>query len=57
MTSPILDDVVHIGGCHFRRMPWHIESFVSVVAWICKYYDCSMCGNTHFVVTVAKFEP
>ncbi|GJN34067.1 hypothetical protein PR202_gb22704 [Eleusine coracana subsp. coracana] len=45
-------DVVHSGGCHCRRVRWQVEAPTSMVAWIC---NCSMRGNTHFVVPAAKF--
>ncbi|XP_047046292.1 centromere protein V-like [Lolium rigidum] len=51
MTS----DVVHNGGCHCRRVRWQVEAPASVVAWICNCSDCSMRGNTHFVVPADKF--
>ncbi|ONM21719.1 Centromere protein V [Zea mays] len=49
------DDVVHTGGCHCRRVRWHVEAPASVVAWVCNCSDCSMRGNMHFVVLAAKF--
>lgn len=49
------DDVVHSGGCHCRRVRWQVEAPTSVVAWICNCSDCSVRGNTHFVVPAAKF--
>lgn len=49
------DDVVHTGGCHCRRVRWRVEAPASVVAWVCNCSDCSMRGNTHFVVPAAKF--
>ncbi|XP_062193880.1 uncharacterized protein LOC133897247 [Phragmites australis] len=48
-------EVVHSGGCHCRRVRWRVEAPASVVAWICNCSDCSMRGNTHFVVPAAKF--
>lgn len=54
-SSSVPDDVVHTGGCHCRRVRWRAEAPASVVAWICNCSDCSMRGNTHFVVPAAKF--
>ncbi|CAL5074430.1 unnamed protein product [Urochloa decumbens] len=48
--------VVHSGGCHCRRVRWQVETPASVVAWICNCSDCSMRGNTHFVVPAARFK-
>ncbi|KAL5200843.1 hypothetical protein ABZP36_035197 [Zizania latifolia] len=47
--------VVHSGGCHCRRVRWRAEAPASVVAWICNCSNCSMRGNTHFVVPAARF--
>ncbi|XP_006661199.2 centromere protein V [Oryza brachyantha] len=55
MSSEAPADVVHSGGCHCRRVRWTAEAPASVVAWICNCSDCSMRGNTHFVVPTARF--
>ncbi|EOY03205.1 Carbon-sulfur lyases isoform 5, partial [Theobroma cacao] len=48
--------VVHNGGCHCRKVRWHVLAPTSVVAWKCNCSDCSMRGNTHFVVPHERFE-
>ncbi|XP_007032275.2 PREDICTED: centromere protein V isoform X2 [Theobroma cacao] len=48
--------VVHNGGCHCRKVRWHVLAPTSVVAWKCNCSDCSMRGNTNFVVPHERFE-
>lgn len=48
--------VVHNGGCHCKRVRWRVQSPSSVVAWQCSCSDCSMRGNTHFIVPSERFE-
>ncbi|XP_031107523.1 centromere protein V [Ipomoea triloba] len=48
--------VVHNGGCHCKRVRWRVRAPSSVVAWVCNCSDCSMRGNTHFIVPSEKFE-
>ncbi|CAL5081352.1 unnamed protein product [Urochloa decumbens] len=48
--------VVHTGGCHCRRVRWRVEAPASVVAWVCNCSNCSVRGNTHFVVPASKFK-
>uniref|UniRef100_A0A5B6YSU8 CENP-V/GFA domain-containing protein n=1 Tax=Davidia involucrata TaxID=16924 RepID=A0A5B6YSU8_DAVIN len=48
--------VVHNGGCHCRSVRWRVQAPPSVVAWQCNCSDCSMRGNTHFVVPSERFE-
>ncbi|GAB2224817.1 hypothetical protein Droror1_Dr00005594 [Drosera rotundifolia] len=50
------DLVMHCGGCHCRSVRWRVEAPSSVVAWECNCSDCSMRGNTHFIVPSEKFE-
>lgn len=47
--------LIHKGGCHCRRVRWEAEAPISVVAWKCNCSDCSMRGNTHFVVPRRNF--
>lgn len=47
--------VVHKGGCHCRRVRWEVKAGDSVVAWNCNCSDCSMRGNTHFIVPSERF--
>ncbi|XVF71037.1 hypothetical protein PTKIN_Ptkin12aG0002600 [Pterospermum kingtungense] len=48
--------VVHSGGCHCRKVRWQVQAPTSIVAWKCNCSDCSMRGNTHFVVPRGRFE-
>lgn len=48
--------VMHSGGCHCKRVRWKVEAPTSVIVWQCNCSDCSMRGNTHFVVPAQKFE-
>ncbi|KAL9272980.1 Centromere protein V-like protein [Drosera capensis] len=50
------DLVMHCGGCHCRSVRWQVEAPSSVVAWECNCSDCSMRGNTSFIVPSEKFE-
>lgn len=48
--------IIHSGGCHCKRVRWQVRSPSSIVAWQCNCTDCSMRGNTHFVVPSSDFE-
>ncbi|KAK8531776.1 hypothetical protein V6N13_131135 [Hibiscus sabdariffa] len=48
--------VMHSGGCHCRKVRWHVRAPTSVIAWKCNCSDCSMRGNIHFVVPRGRFE-
>ncbi|CAH9070028.1 unnamed protein product [Cuscuta epithymum] len=48
--------VMHTGGCHCKRVRWRVRAPASVVAWACNCSDCSMRGNTHFIVPSQEFE-
>ena len=48
--------VVHNGGCHCKNVRWRVQAPASVVAWQCSCSDCSMRGNTSFVVPSKRFE-
>ncbi|KAL2521892.1 carbon-sulfur lyase [Forsythia ovata] len=50
------DMVVHNGGCHCKKVRWKVRAPHSVVAWQCNCSDCSMRGNTHFIVPSERFE-
>ncbi|KAJ6735181.1 MSS4-LIKE PROTEIN-RELATED [Salix purpurea] len=50
------DMVMHHGGCHCRRVRWRVQAPSSAVAWNCNCSDCSMRGNTHFIVPSGMFE-
>ncbi|KAJ6684211.1 MSS4-LIKE PROTEIN-RELATED [Salix viminalis] len=43
-------------GCHCRRVRWRVQAPSSVVAWNCNCSDCSMRGNTHFIIPSGMFE-
>ncbi|XP_073041273.1 LOW QUALITY PROTEIN: uncharacterized protein [Primulina eburnea] len=47
---------IHKGGCHCKRVRWQVQAPKSVVAWECNCTDCSMRGNTHFIVPSQQFE-
>ncbi|KAL5547181.1 hypothetical protein UlMin_006868 [Ulmus minor] len=51
-----LELVTHKGGCHCRNVKWLVQAPAKVVAWECNCSDCSMRGNTHFVVPAERFE-
>uniref|UniRef100_A0A1D1XDK0 Centromere protein V n=2 Tax=Anthurium amnicola TaxID=1678845 RepID=A0A1D1XDK0_9ARAE len=48
--------VTHYGGCHCGHVRWEVNAPASVVAWSCSCSDCSMRGNTHFIVPSCKFK-
>ncbi|KAL6003400.1 hypothetical protein ACLOJK_023623 [Asimina triloba] len=48
--------VIHKGGCHCGRVRWQVEALPSVVAWKCNCTNCSMRGNTHFIVPATNFK-
>lgn len=50
------ETVTHHGGCHCGRVRWTVDASRSVVAWDCNCSDCSMRGNTHFIVPSSKFK-
>lgn len=50
------DMVVHNGGCHCKKVRWNVRAPSIVVAWQCNCSDCSMRGNTHFIVPSERFE-
>ncbi|XAR73564.1 hypothetical protein NMG60_11007571 [Bertholletia excelsa] len=50
------DTVVHNGGCHCKKVRWRLQAPSSVVAWNCNCSNCSMRGNTNFVVPYERFE-
>lgn len=47
---------VHDGGCHCKNVRWRVQAATSVVAWSCDCSNCSMRGNTHFIVPAERFE-
>lgn len=47
---------LHDGGCHCRNVRWRVQAPTRVVAWNCNCSDCSMRGNTHFIVPAERFE-
>ncbi|PON75798.1 Glutathione-dependent formaldehyde-activating enzyme/centromere protein V [Parasponia andersonii] len=51
-----LELVMHNGGCHCRNVRWRVQAPKRVVAWYCNCSDCSMRGNTHFIVPAGRFE-
>ncbi|KAI5339611.1 hypothetical protein L3X38_018883 [Prunus dulcis] len=48
--------VVHEGGCHCKKVRWRVQAPTGVVAWSCNCSNCSMRGNTHFIVPADRFE-
>lgn len=50
------ETAVHRGGCHCGRVRWEVEAPRSVIAWRCNCSDCSMRGNTHFIVPSNNFK-
>lgn len=47
---------VHDGGCHCKNVRWRVQAPAKVVAWSCNCSNCSMRGNTHFIVPSGRFE-
>ncbi|PRQ45468.1 hypothetical protein RchiOBHm_Chr3g0491731 [Rosa chinensis] len=47
---------VHDGGCHCKNVRWRVQAPTNVVAWSCNCSNCSMRGNTHFIVPYERFE-
>ncbi|MCO5585949.1 hypothetical protein L7F22_039884 [Adiantum nelumboides] len=47
--------VLHEGGCHCRKVRWQVLAMTEVVAWDCNCSNCSMRGNTHFIVPAGDF--
>ena len=47
---------VHDGGCHCKNVRWRVQAPAKVVAWSCNCSNCSMRGNTHFIVPSERFE-
>ncbi|MQM05394.1 hypothetical protein Taro_038206 [Colocasia esculenta] len=50
------ETVTHRGGCHCGHVRWEVIAPASVVAWNCNCSDCSVRGNTHFIVPSRKFK-
>ncbi|KAK8933567.1 hypothetical protein KSP39_PZI015460 [Platanthera zijinensis] len=50
------ETVIHSGGCHCQHVRWQVEASPSVIAWQCSCSNCSMRGNTHFIVPSSKFK-
>ncbi|XP_057970250.1 uncharacterized protein LOC131159390 [Malania oleifera] len=48
--------VIHNGGCHCRSVKWQVQAPTHVIAWNCNCSNCSMRGNTHFIVPSKSFE-
>lgn len=48
--------VLHSGGCHCKRVRWQVQAPSSIVVWKCDCSNCSMRGNTHFIVPSERFE-
>lgn len=48
--------VLHSGGCHCKRVRWQVQAPSSIVAWKCDCSNCSMRGNTQFIVPSERFE-
>ena len=54
--SELGNQVTHKGGCHCRRVQWEVQAPKSVAAWKCNCSNCSMRGNTHFIVHRLRFK-
>lgn len=48
--------VLHSGGCHCKKVRWKVQAPSTLVAWRCDCSNCSMRGNTHFIVPSQSFE-
>ncbi|MCL7023112.1 hypothetical protein MKW94_027991 [Papaver nudicaule] len=48
--------IVHKGGCHCKNVRWEVDAPSSVIVWKCNCSDCSMRGNTHFIVPSTQFK-
>ncbi|KAM7523870.1 hypothetical protein LguiA_013772 [Lonicera macranthoides] len=48
--------IIHNGGCHCKRVRWRVRAPPRVTIWQCNCSDCSMRGNTHFIVPSEQFE-
>ncbi|EPS64497.1 hypothetical protein M569_10286, partial [Genlisea aurea] len=48
--------ILHTGGCHCKNVRWKVRAPSRLVAWRCNCSDCSMRGNTHFIVPSQEFE-
>ncbi|KAI3910081.1 hypothetical protein MKW92_015047 [Papaver armeniacum] len=48
--------VTHKGGCHCRSVRWEVKAPSSITVWKCNCTDCSMRGNTHFIVPSTQFK-
>ncbi|TQD79868.1 hypothetical protein C1H46_034582 [Malus baccata] len=48
--------VVREGGCHCKNIRWRVKAPSSVVAWSCNCSNCSMRGNTSFIVHAERFQ-
>ncbi|KAJ4760236.1 Carbon-sulfur lyases isoform 1 [Rhynchospora pubera] len=49
-------EILHTGGCHCKNVRWEVKAPANVVAWKCNCTNCSMRGNTHFIVPSSKFK-
>ncbi|XP_059623222.1 uncharacterized protein LOC132266387 [Cornus florida] len=47
---------VHNGGCHCKSVRWRVQAPPGVVVWQCNCSNCSMRGNTSFIVPSGRFE-
>ncbi|KAM1132769.1 hypothetical protein FF1_047109 [Malus domestica] len=48
--------VVHEGGCHCKNVRLRVKAPSNVVAWSCNCSNCSMRGNTSFIVPTERFQ-
>ncbi|KAM1011969.1 hypothetical protein ACFX2C_047252 [Malus domestica] len=48
--------VMHEGGCHCKNVRLRVKAPSSVVAWSCNCSNCSMRGNTSFIVPAERFQ-
>ncbi|MCL7029821.1 hypothetical protein MKW94_028325, partial [Papaver nudicaule] len=48
--------ITHKGGCHCKNVRWEVDAPSSVAVWKCNCTDCSMRGNTHFIVPSTQFK-
>ncbi|XP_074294325.1 uncharacterized protein LOC141622166 [Silene latifolia] len=47
--------LTHTGGCHCRAITFQVTAPKSITAWKCNCSNCSMRGNTHFIVPTKNF--
>eukprot|EP00250_Pteridium_aquilinum_P022685 c25555_g1_i1 orf=243-653(-) len=50
------EEVLHKGGCHCGKVRWQVQAKAEVTVWECNCSNCSMRGNTHFIVPAPKFK-